>query len=444
MASELSARTSDVRYARTADAHLAYRVIEGEGTPAQDVVLVLSGTMPMDALFEDRLARRLVDGLSGLGRLVMFDRSGIGLSDPPVGSGPVTYARWCDDVDAVVDAARLNRPVIVANMLGCVVALLYGDRHPDDVTALVLVEPTPLSGLDPVMIRGQIASEIDSVALVCPSRADESGFRDWFTRAGQRGAGPRMAERAYPVTNADDVRVIEEAASRVSVPTLLLRRPASPFSPAPDDDRVSVLVPNVSRVDLPGPDMVAFGTDVDELLAAVHRFVTGEDRVSPPERVLAAILYTDLVASTTRAAELGDARWKQLIDRHDEVARSCVGRSGGTVIKTMGDGVLAVLPSVSGALRAADELHAALRVDGLEMRAAVHVSDVDRRGEDISGVGAVIAARILALAGAGETLVSGVAAGAASGESLAFEPRGEYELKGVPGVWSVSAVMHPA
>ena len=186
-----------------------------------------------------------------------------------------------------------------------------------------------------------------------------------------------------------------------------------------------------------------FGGEVDALLAEISGFVTGEHRVPEPERVLAAVLYSDLVASTDRATALGDAHWKRLLDRHDAIARTCIGRRGGTVVKNMGDGMLAILPSATSALRAADDLRQALLEEDLDIRVGIHVGDVDRRGDDISGVGAVIAARILGLAAPGEILASSIAVGATTGAGMRFEPRGEHHLKGVPGVWPIFAAVTP-
>ncbi len=439
MGTDLLSRRSAVRYARAGDdAQLAYRVIAGAGSGTHDVVLVLAGTMSMEALFEDPVALRYLDGLADLGRLVIFDRCGIGLSDPPADSDVVTLPRWCEELEAVVAAAQLVRPVLVGSQLAAPVELMYCDRHPDDVTSTVLINPSPIR-IDRSLVRAQLQGETDSVALWCPSRADEPGFREWFHRAGQVGASPRLAERAYPAMSDDEVREIEQAASRVRVPTLVLRRPAHPLCPPRVSDPIMALVPGAVRVDLPGEDISVFGSEVDALLAEVSRFVTGEHRLPAPERILAAVLYSDLVASTDRATALGDARWRRVLDRHDEIARACVGRRGGTVIKTTGDGILAILPSATSALRAAQELRAALLEQELEVRVGIHVGDIDRRGDDISGVGVVIAARILNLAAPGEILASSAAVSATTGEPIQFEPRGQHHLKGVPGTWPIFA-----
>lgn len=393
----------------------------------------------MDALFGDPVALRLVEGLAGLGRLVLFDRRGIGLSDPPADAGVPTFGDWCADLEAVVAAAQVVQPVLVSGMLGVSVALLYCDRHSADVTSVVLVEPSPIR-FDRSLPRAQIAGELDSVALFYPSRADEPGFREWFNRAGQTGASPGMAERAYPETDDEEARAIEEAAARVRVPTLVLRRPGHPLSPPRGSDPILTLVPGSARVDLPGEDLPMFGGEVDALLGEIARFVTGEHRLPVPERTLAAVLYSDLVASTDHATALGDARWKRVLDRHDETARSCLDRRGGTVIKTTGDGILAILPSATNAIRAAREYRSAIADEGLSARVGIHVGDIDTRDNDISGVNVVIAARILDLAAPGEILLSSTAVQAATGATQHFEPRGQHHLKGVPGSWQVFAV----
>ena len=433
---------SETRYARSSGAHVAYRLL-GAGDGERDVVLVTGGTMPMDALFEDPVAVRFLEGLAQCGRLVVFDRRGIGLSDPPADSGRLTAERWCDDLEAVIATAQLERPVLVGSMLGSSPAVVYCDRHSDGVASLVLVEPTPPFPFDRSSIREQIEGEIDSVTIVCPSRADEPGFREWFDRAGRLGASPGIAERSYLAGTEAETRRFWETALRIRVPTVVLRRPASRWSPVPRHDPFVTLVPGAVRVDLPGEDLAHFGGEVDALLAEIAHFLTGERHAPTPERVLTAILYTDLVASTNRAITLGDARWKRVLDRHDEASRACVGRRGGTVIKTTGDGVLAVLPSAANAFRAARDLRAALLEEDLVVRVAIHVGDVDRRADDISGVAVVIAARILGLAAAGEILASSVAVGATTGEPIQFEPRGEHSLKGIPGTWPLFTMAAP-
>ena len=197
------------------------------------------------------------------------------------------------------------------------------------------------------------------------------------------------------------------------------------------------LVPAATRVDLPGDDLAIFGSEVDALLGEVSWFVTGERQLPEPSRVLAAVLFCDVVGSTQRNYAEGDTHWTRLLDVHDATIRGCIQRRGGTVIKTMGDGVLATLPSCTSALRAAEELRAALATHDLVVRIGIHVGDIDMRSDDIGGLAVVAAARINRIARPGEILLSSIAVGTTIGAPFQFEPRGQHELKGVPGTWDL-------
>jgi class 3 adenylate cyclase/alpha-beta hydrolase superfamily lysophospholipase len=439
---DLRARAGTIEYARVGDAHVAYRVLTGPRDDERDVVFVTAGTASMEAYFDDPITARLLDGLSQMGRLVVFDRRGIGLSDPLPDSDESVLDLWRADLEAVVAATVSQRPAIVTSSFGGSVAFLYHERHPGNVGALVMLEPAP-SATRPFrtdLIRSQIEGQVDTAVIFAPSRVDEPGFREWFERAGAQGASPGMATRAYPTGDAAEIEAITRAASGVRVPTLVLRRPAHPYSPPVDDDQVVALVPDAVRVDLPGVDLLVFGNEVDALLAEVSLFLTGETLALAPDRSLAAILFSDLVSSTERAAALGDAHWRRLLDRHDTIVRSTVTQRGGTVVKVDGDGVLAVFGSATSSIRAARELQQALGREGLTARAAVHVGDVDARGDDVSGLAVNIAARIMTLASAGELLVSAAVPPVVAGSGFAFDDRGEHELKGVPGVWRLYAL----
>jgi class 3 adenylate cyclase len=438
--SDLRSRTSDVQYARAGDSHLAYRVITGENGGDNEVVLLTGGTMPMEALFEDRIGVRLLDGLASLGRLLLFDRQGIGLSDAPADWEDSPFQRWSNDIETVVAAVGFERAVLVGNLLTASAIALFCARRPERVRAVALLEPTRPSraGAPDEWVRQTVSGEFDSVAQLAPSRADEPGFREWFDRAGRSGASPGTAARVYAAPTADDLVAVDDALAAMQSPVLVMRR-NSPFR----SEYRHVLIqdfPGATYVDIPGTDAHLVGNEVDALLAEITRFVTGEARTPAPERVLAAVLFSDLVASTEHAHAVGDARWKQLLDRHDEVSRACVDRRGGTVVNTTGDGVVATLPSAIGAIRAAHDLRTALEAEGLAVRVGIHVGDIDRRGANISGLGVVTAARVMAFASAGEILVSGTVALAATGEALAFESRGEHALKGLPGTWELYAV----
>ena len=181
--------------------------------------------------------------------------------------------------------------------------------------------------------------------------------------------------------------------------------------------------------------------DVDALLAEVAAFVIGERRIPPPRRLLSAVLFTDLVSSTERAAALGDADWKSVLDRHDAVVRAIVGRNGGSVIKTTGDGVLALVPSAGTCLHVAATISHDLAAEGLDVRMGAHVGDVDRRGDDVSGLAVNIASRVMSTAGTGEIVVTAPVVAAVAGQAVAFESLGARELRGVPGAWELFRVV---
>jgi class 3 adenylate cyclase/pimeloyl-ACP methyl ester carboxylesterase len=430
---------SPVRYATTRDGSVAYRLITGDADSPHHLVLLLSGTASMEALFEDPIGSRLIYGLAGMGRVAVFDRRGIGLSESPAAWDDFASTRWCEDVEAVVEAAALVRPAIVSGLGSGAAAILYCDRHSDDVMSSIMVEPFG-TRVDEDSIRAQLAGEMDSIARWCPSRSDEPGFREWFTRAGQLGASPRAAERAYSAGGADEARAIELAAARIRVPTLVLRRPANALSPRREHDPITALVADSVRVDLPGEDLLLFGGEVDPLLAEVSRFVTGRYLRPEPERVLAAVLFSDLVASTRRASQVGDAQWKRQLDRHDRISTSCVNQHGGTVVDTTGDGILAVFASATGAVRGGLALRTALHDEGLEVRVGIHAGDLERRDTNVSGIAVHIAARIMALAGPAEILTSETVRLLATGAGIQFEDRGRHELKGVSDPCQLHAV----
>ncbi len=425
-----------VRYVNSDGHHLAFRVLDG--APAREVVLFTpGGTIPMEFFERDRVGSRLLEGLTAIGRLVLFDRRGIGLSDPITDWSCPLVVQWADDLAAVVKHVCTVAPVVVSLGDYWGPARLFAAAHPDALAALVLYEPAgPLAPVD----LSRMVSD-DWLAHVCPSRADDKAFRDWFDAAGRTGASPGVATRIYE--RPPDTCVAQLAAShaRISVRTLVLRRPENLAGSASRPDPVASQIPGAERVDLAGTDYHWLGNDVDSLLAEISRFVTGESQLPSPERELCAVVFTDLVGSTEHATALGDALWKATIERHDaEIART-VTQNGGRVIKTTGDGVLATFPSTGRALRAVKRIRAQLSTDDLDVRVGIHVGDVERRADDLAGIGVHIAARVMALASAGEVLATASVPIAATGTDHEFEAAGKHTLKGIPGTWELYRVV---
>lgn len=420
--------------------HLAYRI--RAGAPGRDVVVFTpGGTVPIVHLDRDRNGARLLEGLAALGRVVLFDRRGIGMSDPITDWSRPLVEQWADDLAVIAGEVCETPPVVVSLSDYWGPARLFAADHPASLTMLVLYEPTgPLWAVD---LRSSVRTiapvpELDSedlIARVCPSRAEDRSFREWFDLAGQTGASPGVAARLYDQPDETCIRRLAEAQAHIRATTLVLRRPGNLVGSPAAPDPVATAIPLGERVDLPGRDYHWLGDEIDPLIAEISRFVTGE-RLSPsPVRELRVVMFTDLVGSTDRLSSVGDARWRTTLDRHDEQVAAEVARQGGVVVKTTGDGILATFSSIDHALRAAEAVCARLDSEELAVRIGVHVGDVEWRGSDLAGVAVHIAARVMALAGPNEILTTASAQLAAAGSNHVFEPRGEQTLKGLAGTW---------
>ena len=437
---------SDVVYAQSGDgAHVAYRVFDADlqGGVGNDIVMVSGGLIPMEVFDDDLGFVRLLEGLRSLGRVVVFDRRGVGMSDPIVDWERPILDQWADDLSAVVDASGVHDAVLFA-WDGYGISTRFAARHPDGLRLLVLHHPlmVPDDRWEDWVAerRALIRQNVDGVAdnflaQIAPSRAMDASFRDWYARAGRVGASPTTATRIWE--SVFNSRPSEQLFEWVQTPTLVLYRRESAYAPADGVRLAASHIPGATVVELEGADHFPFLGDVDAVLAEIADFVLGERRLPPPQRILAALMFTDLVASTEHAASLGDSQWKSVLDRHDRTVRAAVGGCGGTVVKTTGDGVLALLPSAGAAIRAAQRVRDALATDGLAVRIGIHVGDIDRRGDDISGVGVHIAARAMASADAGEIVVTASVPTSVTGEATTFETLGAHELKGVPGTWEL-------
>ncbi len=392
---------------------------------------------PMESLPDDPIANRLLEGLAGLGRLIVFDRRGIALSDPVTDWETPLREQWADDLAAVIVAAGCDRPAVFSWHFGAV-ARTSSVRHPELIGRMVLWNPgapatddsdsawrAELVEIQRLLLAGEGSEYGDAFA---GGRADDPAFREWVDAAGRAGASPSQAARLGEKGFSDPVF----DNTTVATPTLVITRvPSDWFVPAEMSERAARQIPGARHVALPPGDGYAFGVGVDDVLAEISRYLTGDIRLPAPERQIAVILFTDLVGSTSRAEATGDAGWKRLLDRHDEVNRTAVGRRGGEVIKTTGDGVLALLPSATAAIEAAQTIRAQLGDQDLEVRVGIHVGEIDRRGSDVSGLAVNVAARIMAEAEPGQILVSEMVRYATA--AATFAPLGSRSLKGVDG-----------
>jgi class 3 adenylate cyclase len=434
-----------VAYARAGDTHIAYRTVVGD--PASDrVVVMINGYFyPMEILPEDPVANRLIEGLAALGTLVMFDRRGIGLSDQIVDWDTPLVDQWVDDVAAVVDAVGCDS-VSVFSWHGFGTGRGFATLHPETIDRLILYNAlSPPRDQDFEWIEEVsrdleqlIAGEGDGSAAN-PNRESDPAFREWQDRAGRLGASPSQAARIHeaemrPANPGDPAGPAN--LSGVVAPTLVItRRAPTTKIPAEYLARPATELPNATLAALPDGDYFPIGAGVDAILAEISLFLTGEVRLPRPEREVRVVMLTDLVDSTQRAATDGDARWRRLLDRHDTIARQATARSGGTIVKSTGDGVLALFPSVSASLAAARDMQRSLDDDALAIRTGVHVGEVDDRGGDVSGMAINIAARVMAEAESGQILITETAKliGRVDGAS----PAGVRSLKGSDDDWAL-------
>jgi class 3 adenylate cyclase/pimeloyl-ACP methyl ester carboxylesterase len=398
---------------------------------------------PMESLADDPIALRLVQGVADLGRLVMFDRRGVALSDPVSDWETSLLEQWSDDLAAVTDAAGCSRPAVFSwNTMP--IAETCAIRHPDVVDRLVLYNPSSEVTVDDtdwvtewieVTRRHRAGEELETRQVGMPGRYHDPGFKAWNDTAGRAGASPSQADRL------DRKAFSEPRPDRagVSCPTLVISRtPLDYVIPAEFFQRAAHEIPGAELVTLPPGDLLAVGLGVDDLLAEISRYLVGEVQLPVPERQIAVIMFTDLVGSTRRAAVAGDAAWKQLLDRHDAASDREVGSRGGEVIKTTGDGVVALLPSATAAIQAARSIRNVLLDDDLQVRVGIHVGEIDRRGDDVSGLAVNAAARIMSTADAGQIVVSAVVTQMT--DIAPFTSIGPKTLKDLDGTWELYTV----
>ena len=355
------------------------------------------------------------------------------------------------DIPAVLDTVGSERSAVIANIGGGMLAMTYAAAHPERVSSLILVDcfarfleapdfpiGAPLEMVGPAL---QIA-EGDTgrgvmIDIFAPSVATDERLRRAWARYERSAATPGSTKAIIRLIYESDVRDVLPA---IRVPTLVVhRRDATGFS-VEHGRYLARHIPDARYVEMPGPDNLIWAGDLDAMVAEIQAFVTGVRPAPEPRRVLATVLFTDIVASTERAAQLGDAGWESLLAEHNRVVRRQLERFGGHEVKVVGDGFLATFDGPARAVRCAIAIRDEVRDLGLEIRAGVHVGEIEMLPDDIAGLAVHLGARVSALAGPGQVLVSGTVKDLVVGSGLAFEDRGVHVLKGVPGEWRLFAV----
>ncbi|MGH2608553.1 MAG: adenylate/guanylate cyclase domain-containing protein [Tepidiformaceae bacterium] len=439
---------SETRYARSGEFNIAYQVV-GEGP--LDLVYVPGWVSNVDAMWDEPSYARFLSRLASFSRLIVFDKRGTGLSDSvPLEKLPTLEERM-DDVRAVMDAVGSPRAAVLGHSEGGNMSMLFSATYPDRTSALVLV------GCYAARIRSEDypwapdtadrAREFDEterqwadrsmVVSLAPSRATDAAFVTGMTRYFRQAASPKAAAALLRMNTLIDVREILHA---IRVPTLLLYRTEDRDVRVEEGRYIAARIPDARLVELPGTDHIMWAGDADAILDEVESFLTGARRGPQPDRVLSTVLFTDLVASTELTASLGDALWRDLLERHDIAIRRELDHWRGREIKTTGDGFLATFDGPARAIRCAVAIRDDLRTLGLEVRAGIHTGEVELLEDDVRGIAVHIGSRIAAIASSGEVLVSGTVADLVHGSGIEFESRGEHDLKGVPGRWRILAV----
>ncbi len=436
----------DIRYAQNGDVSLAYQVT-GEGP--LDLVFVAGFVSQQEVLWEHPRAVEFARRLESFSRLVRYDKRGQGFSDRP--AKPPTLEESMDDLRAVMDAAGFERAALLGVSEGGPMCQLFAATHPDRVSALVtygtyarLTEaPGYEVGLAPERLDRFMRRIQDGwggpvgIELFAPSHVEDPEFRDWWARLLRSGTSPHGAAALLALYKEIDTRAV---LGNIGVPTLVLHRRDDLLVREPQAAYLAEHIPGARYVVLDGNDHLVFAGDQDAFLDPVEEFLTGTRRVPEADRILATVMFTDIVSSTEHAAALGDSRWRDLLVRHDELVRRQLDRHRGRAVKSLGDGFLATFDGPARAIRCAGAISEEVRRLGVEIRAGLHTGECEVIGDDVGGMAVHIGARVGARAEANEVLVSSTVRDLVVGSGIEFAERGAHELKGVPGEWRLYAV----
>jgi len=433
-------------YAKSGDVNIAYQVV-GDGP--RDLVLVPGWVTNIDVFWEEPAFARFLTRLASFSRLILFDKRGTGLSDR-VADVPSLEVRM-DDVRAVMDAAGSERAALFGYSEGGAMSALFAATYPQRTTALVMcgsyARRTRTAdypwGIDEAEFRAWIEESQRGwggpvgLEVRAPSMAADERFRQWWARLLRSAASPAAAAAVSRMNAEIDVRHVLPA---IRVPTLVLHSVNDRTIDVEYGRHLARHIPGAKLVELTGIDHVPWLTDADAIAAEIEEFVTGARHAVDTDRVLATVLFTDIVGATDRAAALGDRRWRDLLDGHHRLVRRQLAAFRGREIDTAGDGFLAAFDGPARAVRCACAITRDVRSLGIEVRAGLHTGECEVIGDKLGGIALHIGARVAALAGAGEVLVSSTVKDLVAGSGLSFRDRGSRALKGVPGEWGLFAV----
>lgn len=436
------------RYARSGEVGIAYQVV-GEGE--LDLVVAFPFLSHLDLMWEMPPIAHFLERLAGFARVLVFDRRGVGLSDPVAGAP--TLEERMDDVRAVMDAAGSERAALLGMSEGATMCMLFAATYPERTSALVLWGAMARSTAAPgypwpperaAVIEAQeeliqpMWGQGATIDIFSPSLAPNPQARELQARFERQAASPMRVQQLFQMFLDTDVR---EALPLIQAPTLIMHRRGDRAVSYHAARWLGEQIENSRYVEFEGEDHFPWVGDSEAPLAAIEEFLTGVRPGPAPERVLATVLFTDIVDSTRVATELGDRRWRGLLEQHQELTREQLRRFEGREIKSTGDGFLATFDGPTRGAECGLAIAGAVPALGIDVRAGLHAGEVELIGEDVGGIAVHVAARIAALAGPHQVLASRTVRDLAVGSAVGFEPAGRHALKGVPDEWDVYDVV---
>jgi class 3 adenylate cyclase len=438
----------ETKYARLEGDRIAYQVL-GHGPP--DLVMTRGGYGHLDIAWEDPGSALFFRSLASFSRLILFDRRGMGASDPLPPDPLPPWESYAEELAAVLDAVGCQRAAILAEMDAGSLALFFAGARPDRTSALILANTAAkfVAADDyPIGMSAEVGEAILAqfdqgwgtdalLGVLLPSRVGDERFRHWYMKMQRAVASPKAAQSFLRTMLEVDVRTVLPL---VHAPTLILHRRDVQLLPIQHGRYLAEHLPEARLVELPGADAPLIWEEPQLTLDLIEEFLVGVRGTAEPNRVLATVLFTDIVDSTKHVGRLGDRRWRELLNTHDEVARQIVEEWGGRLVQTTGDGILATFDGPGRGIGCAAAVRDQLAGIGLQIRSGLHTGEVELRGDDVGGIAVHIAARVMA-AGSGEILVSRTVRDLVVGSDLVLEDRGVWPLKGVEGTWELFAVV---
>jgi class 3 adenylate cyclase/pimeloyl-ACP methyl ester carboxylesterase len=436
---------SETRYALNGDLRVAYRASR-EGT--RDIVLVPSWLNCCEVLPEMPSAQGWYEAMTSLGRLIFFDHPGSGLSDPVTPGAMPTLEQWADSITAVLDDLGSREAVVLCLAFSAFApGALFAATHPSRTTALIALEgyadtTTVERARESVAEMATVWGTGELEHFLNPDMPWNEEIRASWARFERFSGSPAMMDTMLPLITDLDVRAVLPT---IRVPTLVMQHTDHMLHETWGHTRKYIAdhIAGAKYVELPGSNMYHYVEPWRESFQEIAEFLTGHQAEVADDRVLATVLFTDIVDSTRRAAEMGDRDWHALLDAHDAVVRSQLVRFRGRKVNTSGDGFLAMFDGPQRAIRCAMAIRDAVQTLGIEVRAGLHTGECEVRGDDIGGIAVHIGARVSALAGPNDVLVSSTLRDLVIGSGLEFDDRGAHQLKGVPGEWHLFAVASP-